>query len=455
MTKSKKQNTFQLLSPENYIRKKALNLPIHECKINDNWEEMGTAQIVISRIHANGNLTFAMYMVDLLCMGIRDSLYGFNQSKEEYEELLDTMSEDLVMIDADYILVHNIIFAAREFADELGFKPHKDFTLVTQYMLEEDTDDIELIEIECGRNGKPLFIHTENSKDSEANRIIKQLEKAVGKGNFDVIFGEDGDEIDFDDVNEYSSLDADERRNIFEQLTKNGVDSLSDENHRNILKLTDAIYLYDMCDDETVENLLEKWESEIDPKIDEEDYTLESLGIEADITLTEADMDEFDNADENIEEKPLTAKLQLDELRSKWGNIPYICYLELKLLENNDNPKEYKIKLNEYAALYPDFPLFKIEKFKTTLSEGSKINLDDFSFEKAFGGRSTITSFEMFEYLLIWLISLHESTDFNTLEALYVFLDGVDINEDFIDNLKAILIIQRINVLKEYFNKVL
>jgi len=176
MAKNKKQPNVQLLSPENYIRQKARNLPVYECYINSDWQKMKSVEIVISRIHANGNLTAGAYMVDLLCLGVKDTLYLFNAPKEEYEDMLETLSENLDMIKTDYVLVHNIIFAANEFAAELGFKPHKDFTSITQYLLEEDTDDIELIEIECGHKGRPLFVKTENTPEAQASRIIKQLE---------------------------------------------------------------------------------------------------------------------------------------------------------------------------------------------------------------------------------------------------------------------------------------
>lgn len=152
----KKIQSQQLLSPENYIRQKARNLPIYECRINNNWQEIGTATVVIARIHINGNLTYGLYMVDLYCLGVRNTHYQFNTPVDNYEDLLDMLSENFEMQQVEYSLVHNIILAANEYAADLGFKPHKDFTSVSEYLLEEDTDDIELIEIECGKDGKTL-----------------------------------------------------------------------------------------------------------------------------------------------------------------------------------------------------------------------------------------------------------------------------------------------------------
>jgi hypothetical protein len=110
----------------------------------------------------------------------------------------------------DYVLVHNIILSAVEFAEEYGFKPYKDFTSVTEFMLEEDTEDIELIEIECGRNGKPFYMQGPYDDEAKANKIIKQLESTAGRGNFDFVKDFDFDEDDDFEEDEVDDWDEDE-----------------------------------------------------------------------------------------------------------------------------------------------------------------------------------------------------------------------------------------------------
>lgn len=63
----------QQLSPESYIRQRSRTLPIGECRINPEWETGGMAEIMICRRHSNGNITFCLYMVDLYCLGIKDT----------------------------------------------------------------------------------------------------------------------------------------------------------------------------------------------------------------------------------------------------------------------------------------------------------------------------------------------------------------------------------------------
>jgi len=187
MASKNKGKVIQMLSPENYIRKKVRSLPIYECWINADWENSGMANIVIARRHTNGNITFCLYLVDLLCLGVKDTFFKFNITETEYRNFLEKLEEEMGMKITGYALVHNIILSGVEFAEEYGFKPYKDFTSVTEFMLEEDNDDIELIEIECGRDGKPLYIQGPFEDAVKSNKIMKQLEHSAGVGNYDFI----------------------------------------------------------------------------------------------------------------------------------------------------------------------------------------------------------------------------------------------------------------------------
>lgn len=180
----------QNMSPLQYIKSgRARKLPIYECCINTDWKEQGIGSIVVARQHTTGNITFGFFLVDIFCLGIKSCDIGFNRAFEEYEEFIESVNmrhDGLEKI--DYVLAHNIIFGALAYAEDLGFKPHKDWSFA-QMVLEEDTEDIELIELEFGRNGKPCFI---SGPYDSTNKIINTLKKSVGEGNFDVVLMDKG-----------------------------------------------------------------------------------------------------------------------------------------------------------------------------------------------------------------------------------------------------------------------
>ena len=173
-----------MLQPENYIRQRARTLPVYECWTNNDWKERRMANIMVARRHNNGNITMGMYLVDLICLGVKDANSKFNIPESEYREILEHANKTMKMEAVSYILAHNIIFAAISFAEEFGFKPHKDFTELAQYVLEEDTEEIELMDIECGIDGKPEYIKGPHESETFATQIIAQLERTAGPGNY-------------------------------------------------------------------------------------------------------------------------------------------------------------------------------------------------------------------------------------------------------------------------------
>ncbi|MDD4192720.1 MAG: hypothetical protein PHI28_15400 [Mangrovibacterium sp.] len=200
MTKKNGGKVIQMLTPENYIRKRSRDLPVWECLINADWEKSGMANVVVARRHANGNITYCLYMVDLLCLGVKDTLFSFNTPLFEYKEFVEEKMEHLKMITINYTLAHNVVYAAVEFAEEYGFKPHKDFIATTRYHLSEDNEEVELIDIGCGRDGKPLYVQGPFDNSQKVKQTIAQLDRTAGPGNYDYILaGDEGRNDEQDD----------------------------------------------------------------------------------------------------------------------------------------------------------------------------------------------------------------------------------------------------------------
>lgn len=83
------------------------------------------------------------------------------------------------------------------FAEEFGIKPDKSFAL-TQYILEEDTEEIPLIEYKYGRGGRP---HLVAETSLEASKYIPILEESTG-GDFGLEILEDRDVFDDDEFDD-------------------------------------------------------------------------------------------------------------------------------------------------------------------------------------------------------------------------------------------------------------
>lgn len=182
MAKNNHKKPPQSISPQYYIRTRARNLPLGTCYVSTGWQEKGLITLLITRNHINGQFTFGFYLVDLYCFGVTETFYVFNEH-EKYHEYLRVLEEEEGIEECAYALAHNIIYGAIAYAQDLGFKPAKDFA-VTQYLLEEDNDRVELMDIEFGLSGRPA-IFRRNIK--YADEMIAILEKNAGPEGYTII----------------------------------------------------------------------------------------------------------------------------------------------------------------------------------------------------------------------------------------------------------------------------
>lgn len=156
--------------------------------------------VIVSRQHTGGRISMAAYLVDMACLGVKDSFYQLRMEDYEFDEFLD--DRRATFRECSYEEAHNRIWGSVAFAEEAGIKPDKTFQL-TQYMLEEDTDDVPLIEYEYGRDGKHFLTCR---SELEACRYLPLMRKNLGEGNYHYIVGigdpgfdEDADEEEYDE----------------------------------------------------------------------------------------------------------------------------------------------------------------------------------------------------------------------------------------------------------------
>lgn len=279
MAKSGKVVQF-FQKPENFIKTRARELQLGRCYINFDWEESGIASALVSRKHTNGNVTLGFYLIDLKCLGVTDAFFKFNVAVDEMFDLVDQMNG----IEIEYEKIHNIIYGAEAFANDCGFKPHKDWT-VAQFILEEDDDHIPLIDIEFGDDGVPAYYVGPNDSPAKIKQILATLDKNVGAGNY--LFYNDEDEFEEDEIIE------DDNEQSFKQIYytftsayrdkfEGSSTAILDEDH--IAEIWDqkvdlGLYSLDNDLDETIIDCAEEHESIFDVKSVESLNQIHSLLI--------------------------------------------------------------------------------------------------------------------------------------------------------------------------------
>jgi hypothetical protein len=184
-------------APQTYLRQgRARKLPILECWISEDYELSKQPTVIVVRQHVNGKVTFGSFLIDMLCRGVIHCLAEVNvdyEVVENFKIFFEKVGQKFKKV--DYVFAHNMIYGAYEFALDIGLKPDKDFEWV-KYVLEEDDENVELLDIEFGKDGMPLVIA---STEEPMEDVIKILNNTLGPENFNVEYDDDWDDLELED----------------------------------------------------------------------------------------------------------------------------------------------------------------------------------------------------------------------------------------------------------------
>lgn len=185
------------ISPKKYIETRIRNLPIYKCFVNADWETSSMANVIVMRQHVNGNVSGGIYLVDLLCLGVKKTIWFFNEDESETMARFED-GGSLKLETIDYALAHNIIYAGHDFAMDYGIQPHPEFT-TSRFVLEEDDDTIPLVDVQTGygEDGIPHLMANQHGQYADA---LLKLKKNAGEGNYLYT-------VDLDDTENYHDFD--------------------------------------------------------------------------------------------------------------------------------------------------------------------------------------------------------------------------------------------------------
>ncbi len=360
--KKKKPAQVVRLSPEKYIKTKGRNLPIHECLILDGWQERGLAQIFVARKMPSGNICLGIYLVDHFCLGLKDTAYQFNLTLSEYEDLKGDFGRNN-MGECSYDLVHNLIFDAIEFAAEYKFKAHKDFR-ISQYLLEDDeTAEVEMIDIEMGKDGKPFLM---TGPFDNPQQLINHLTAVAGPGGFDYIArigGEEGayDEDEFDEFIEGG--DDEEVREKLVTLMAGFINHLFDERvvSKELRERKDLISVESLTEGVVIDDAMA--DKYVDMLVGDVGTDFNKL-----LNTVEADLDKANNL--------------VDSFIEKYPGMMPAYQIKALILNLKEQPEKSNQILKEAYLKDPDYLIGKIAYIVSELSHERLGEAEDFIGDK-------------------------------------------------------------------------
>ncbi len=133
--------------------KNSVAFPVYQCIVNEGWQEQGLANIFVVRQLPNMKFIFGVYLVDLFCLGLKDTFCNANMHYAPIQSMLAQSGLNLLPI--DYEDARSVIFGGIEFASKHGFIPNHGWK-DTKHVVEPDRPFNDRFEF--GSHGKPVYI---------------------------------------------------------------------------------------------------------------------------------------------------------------------------------------------------------------------------------------------------------------------------------------------------------
>jgi hypothetical protein len=191
------QQTLTPSSPKAILRH-ARNYPLYECLISDNWnkkETGGLVEVLIARKQPDGDICFGVYLIDTYCLGLKNTFANAGFSRGRYmNEIRNKIFRAGKPVECSIELAQQMIYQSIEYAEQFGFEPEKDFA-ISQYLLAPRGELEEPYKLTFGKDGKPFFI---SGPHDNVARILRQLEKTAGPGNYDYLAMLGDEPVDID-----------------------------------------------------------------------------------------------------------------------------------------------------------------------------------------------------------------------------------------------------------------
>jgi hypothetical protein len=181
-----------------------LRRPVVECWVSPGWDDgltvdghpdwpRGTAPgegasglvgVVVARDAGRSRVSVCGWLVDVYCLGVKNDIGPEERHLSSMPEFLHGFFDVFGRrpVGAPLDLAQHLVLGAVEYARGLGFEPasESDFAETRGQLGPWEGPSA----IGFGRNGKPFYVA---GPYDDARRVIKRLEKSVGRGNFEFL----------------------------------------------------------------------------------------------------------------------------------------------------------------------------------------------------------------------------------------------------------------------------
>jgi len=171
----------------------------YEAYIGKDWEKLGIANVLVARSRSEKGVDFAVFLIDLFCLGVKDVLHHEGLGEEEFSAFREGPMGSTIREPFHPACAKKLIEGAVAYATDLGFLPHRDYRKARRVLSGIDADTCPET-FAYGEDGLPCYVRGSDDSDDRVERVLAVLERKCGPDGFKYVDpAEDDDDQDEED----------------------------------------------------------------------------------------------------------------------------------------------------------------------------------------------------------------------------------------------------------------
>jgi len=162
----------------------------YEALITKDWRAAGVASVLVSRIDDNGSVTAGFFLVDPLCLGVKDAFLRDDLTEGELREVIARRFAEDTMERMHPAWAKKFIEGAVAYAENLGLAPHHDYRKARRALSGIDAEMCTETFV-YGKDGRPYFVQGSTEDEERTARILAALDARVGPDGYTRTLRED------------------------------------------------------------------------------------------------------------------------------------------------------------------------------------------------------------------------------------------------------------------------
>lgn len=161
--------------------------PTHEAFWPTDLFAAGIGWVIVARLKSSGTRVQAgVFLIDVFCLGAKLACYEDCAAIDYRLRIRDHYLAENPMVATPPACARKLIEQAVQYANRWGLVPHADYRKAARVFGGVAAEACAQ-EFTFGCKGKPFYRRGPNETEAQARRIVEQLERRCGAGNYDYL----------------------------------------------------------------------------------------------------------------------------------------------------------------------------------------------------------------------------------------------------------------------------